>query len=91
MQSQKREDMMIFGFFGIAFVCFNIVLPVQSDRFANSMELTYVVSAFLAITIAFAFNRIVQWNKAKKQKSIEEQQAAEKGKHPKQKMKKKKN
>lgn len=91
MQSQKREDMMIFGFFGIAFVCFNIILPVQSDRFANSMELTYVVSAFLSITIAFVFSRIVQWNNTKKQKAIEEQQAAEKGMHPKQKVKKKKN
>lgn len=90
MQSQKREDMMIFGFFGIAFVCFNIILPIQSDLFANSKELTYVISALLAIAIAFAFSRIIQWNKVKRQKAIEEQQAAEKGKHPKQKVKKKK-
>ena len=79
---------MIFGFFGIAFVCFNIFLPLQSDRFANSMELTYVVSAFLALTIAFAFNRMIQWNNAKKEKATEERLALEKGKHPKQKVKK---
>ena len=88
MQSQKRDDLMIFGFFGIAFIFLNIILPVQSDRFANSMELTYVVSAFLALSIAFAFNRVIQRNRAKKEKATEDRLALEKGKHPKQKVKK---
>ncbi|MEL1136535.1 hypothetical protein AAC978_15280 [Desulfitobacterium sp. THU1] len=90
MEPQKREDMMIFGFFGIAFVCLNIILPNMDQRFANSMELTYVVSAFLALAIGFAFNRVVQRNRNRKEKALEELRAAEKGKHPKQKEKRQK-